>query len=261
MMPLHRLKSLLVLSIVAFLPSQAALAAFGIASVSGDVIHISPLQPPVLSGNPNGTTEGADAIIFREVQGGTVGVGGLPVDHDGSNVVAAPIISGNLIHPNLVPAVLPLGTFFDSYMFHFDPTGVPAFASNPFYVATINFNNPIVGVQLFSSAFPLMDGVNPYVGTLEAGDLAVAANGGPPLVFYPGGDASRGVEEDFFQIAISGSQILLAGKAFGTEIDQVRILTVGTIPNGGGVPEPVSAMTWAIISLVGYGGALLRSRS
>jgi hypothetical protein len=259
MLPSRHLILTLSLAACALLQAQAALAAFGISSVSGDVIHISPSQVPVLPGNPNGSSEDPDAIIFREVQGGLVGAGGLNVDHDGSNVVAAPIISVNTIHPNLIPTTLVAATLFDSYMFHFDPIGIPT-GSNPFYVATVNFDNPIIGVQLFSNSYPLLDGVNPYVGTLEDGDAAVVANGGPPAAFYPSGNISRGVEEDFFQIAISGSQLLLAGKAFGTEIDQVRILTVGTIPQGF-VPEPIAALTWGILSFIAYAGAFLRHRS
>ena len=49
---------------------------------------------------------------------------GLDVDHDGSNVVAAPTISGNVVNPALVDTTIPTGTGFNSYLLHFDPVGV-----------------------------------------------------------------------------------------------------------------------------------------
>ena len=94
---------------------------------------------------------------------------GLDVDHDGSNVVAAPTISGNVVNPALVDTTLPVGTGFNSYLLHFDPVAAPFFA---FYVATINFDNPIIGVQLFSDGFALeKPSGTAYIGTLEQGDI------------------------------------------------------------------------------------------
>jgi hypothetical protein len=203
-----------------------------------------------------GSNEGPQPIVFPEVLNGTVVGLGVPVDHDGSNVVAAPTISGNIVNPALVSAVIPGGTKFNSYMFHFDPVGAPFFS---FYVTTINFDNPIVGVQLFSDGFVLQKPAgNPYIGTLEAGDFQVAANGGPPLAYYPGGLAFRGVEEDSFVLAIAGNTVMVAGSANGPEIDQIRIFTAP--PNFGGLPEPTTAVVWGVIGMIGYGGVFVRRR-
>jgi hypothetical protein len=182
---------------------------------------------------------------------GVVVGAGLPVDHNGSNVVAAPTVSGNIVNPALVDTVIPGGTPFNSYMFHFDPIGSPFFA---FYVTTISFDNPIIGVQLFSDGFALEKPTgNPYVGSLEAGDFQVISNGGPIGLppgfiptYYASGLASRGVEEDSFVLAISGNTVMVAGGANGSEIDEIRILTALPI---GSVPEPTTVITWAVIAI------------
>ena len=210
-----------------------------------------------------GGNEGGLPIIFPEVLSGTVAPTllhplGLDVDHDGSNVVAAPTISGNVVNPALVSTTIPVGAGFNSYLLHFDPVGSPFFS---FYVATINFDNPIIGVQLFSDGFALQKPTGiPYIGTLEQGDVQVTFphNGSiVPLAYYPGGVDFRGVEEDAFVLAISGNTIILAGSTSGPEIDQIRILTAPTIT--GGLPEPAAAMTWAIIAIT-CGGAFARRR-
>lgn len=220
-------------------------AAFGIASVSGAVELPGPPPPNVLPGG----NEGGLPIIFPEVISGTVAATllhplGLDVDHDGSDVVAAPTISGNVVNPALDSTTIPVGAGFNSYLLHFDPVAAPFFA---FYVTTINFDNPIIGVQLFSDGFALQKPtLIPYTGTLEQGDIQIGLNGGPPPAYYPGSVDFRGVEEDAFVLSIAGNTIIVAGSTSGPEIDQIRILTAPTL--GPPVPEPAAAMVWAIIA-------------
>ncbi len=236
---------------LAVLQAQHVDAAFGITSVVGGIELAGPPAPNVLPTS----NENALPIVFPEVINGVVRGLGVPVDHDGSNVVAAPTISGNVVNPALVDTVIPGGTGFNSYLFHFDPIASPFFA---FYVTTINFDNPIIGVQLFSDGFLLnKPSGTGYVGTLESGDLQVAANGGPPVVYYPGGVDYRGVEEDAFVLTIAGNTIMVAGSTSGSEIDQIRILTAPTIT--GNVPEPAAATCWILIALT-CGGAFARRR-
>jgi hypothetical protein len=132
--------------------------------------------------------------------------------------------------------VIPAGTYFDSYLFHFDPADSATTTAANFYPgASILFSTKILGVQLFTSGFAALKkpAATPYVGTLEAGDAVIAANGGSPPAYYPGGMMYRGMEEDAIQIASGGFQIILAGEASGVEIDQVRIFVDA-------VPEPNS---------------------
>jgi hypothetical protein len=255
-MPLRRIFLILAVAAMAATWAQPALAAFGITGVPIGATQVpGPPPPNVDPGNPFGGNEGALPIIFHEILGGTIGAGGLDVDHDGSNVVAQPTVSGNVVNPLLIDATIPAGTFFNSYLFHFDPVGTPFFA---FYVSTINFDNPIIGVQLFSNGFLLeKPSGTGYIGTLELGDAMI----GPMIPvapgYYPTGIDYRGVEEDAFVLAIAGNQIMIGGSAHGFEIDQIRILTVGTEPMGG-VPEPASAAAWAIIGFVCCFGPVLR---
>lgn len=243
-------------ALLAALQAQPAHAAFGITSVAG-AIELPGGPPPDV--HPGGN-EGGLPIIFPEVISGTVAATilhplGLDVDHDGSNVVAAPTISGNVVNPALVSATIPVGAGFNSYLLHFDPVGSPFFS---FYVATINFDNPIIGVQLFSDGFALQKPtLIPYTGTLEQGDNQISLNGGPPLAYYPGGVDFRGVEEDAFVLSISGNTVIVAGSTSGPEIDQIRILTAPTIREG--LPEPAAAVTWTIIAMT-CGGAFGRRR-
>jgi hypothetical protein len=144
-------------------------------------------------------------------------------------------------------------------MLHFDPAGSPSIA---LYDATINFDNPIIGVQLFSNGFNLQKPAGiPYQGTLEQGDDQVYLNGGPTQAYYPGnvnypplGLNFRGVEEDALQIIIVGNQLTLKGQVFGGEIDQIRILTAA-------VPEPASAIAWTMVLSIGCVFAFVKRRS
>jgi hypothetical protein len=259
MLPLRRLCfSAFIVALFAALQVQPAVAAFGITSVTG-AVELPGGPPPNVQPGGNEHPSGLP-IIFPEVISGTVAATvlhplGMDVDHDGSNVVAAPTISGNVVNPALISSTIPVGAGFNSYLLHFDPVASPFFA---FYVATINFDNPIIGVQLFSDGFPLnKPSLIPYIGTLEQGDRQVSINGGPPLAYYPGSLNFRGVEEDAFVLSISGNTVILAGSTSGPEIDQVRILTAPTIREG--LPEPAAAMTWALIAMT-CGGAFGRRR-
>lgn len=264
----------LLVAAFALLHAKSAQAAFGITSTIGATQLAGPPAPNVLPGSveqPIGfPLPIGNPIIFPEVLVGVVKPAapsvrhpfaaiGLDVDHNGSNVTAAPVVSGNVVNPLLVSALIPVGTQFNSYLFHFDPVGSPGIA---LYNSTIKFDNPIIGVQLFSNGFTLQKPAGtPYQGTLEQGDTQVFLNGGPAPAYYPGivnypplGLNSRGIEEDALQITIVGNQLTLAGQVFGAEIDQVRILTAA-------VPEPASVIAWSIILSIGCVGGLAKRRS
>jgi len=249
----HLVLNAFLAALLAALQGQSAVAAIGITSATGVTVAPAPL-PSVQPG----ISEASSPVIFPEMLSGRViSLAGLPVDHDGSSVVAAPTLSGSIVNPALISATLPYASTFNSYLFHYDPIGSPFFA---FYVSTITFDQPIIGVQLFSNGFPLeKPSGNPYVGTLEAGDSEVILNGGPlgvpPILrptYYPSGVPFRGLEEDSFVLSISGKTMMIAGSANGPEIDQVRVLTA--------VPEPMTAVTWAIISMIGCAGTFIWRR-
>jgi hypothetical protein len=215
--------------------------------------------PPAPNVLPGSNTTTPFPIVFPEVLGGVVPAGGVAVDHNGSVVSAAPVESANIVNPLLVSAVIPAGTRVDSYLFHFDPPDAAFPSAANFYDPgaspySILFSGKILGVQLFSSGYTALKkpSPTPYVGTLEAGDAAVAAMGGPPVAYYPGGLAFRGQEEDGMAITNGGFGILLAGEADGVEIDQVRVFVAV-------VPEPAT-LTMAFAGILGIMG-LGRARS
>ena len=79
-------------ALIAALQVQTADAAFGISSAFGVTVSPAPL-PSVKPG----FSEGALPVIFPEILNANVkSLSGLPVDHDGSSVTAAPTISGNV---------------------------------------------------------------------------------------------------------------------------------------------------------------------
>jgi len=236
-------------TLVCFAAIPAAHA--GIVSFSGVTPLAGPPAPNVLPGSqPVLPTP----IIFPEFINGAVPVGGVAVDHNGSVVVASPVESAGVVNPLLVKTTIPAGTRVDSYLFHFDPANnaIPS-AANFYPLSSVLFSTKIIGVQLFSSAFPLQKpALTPYVGTLEAGDSVPVFNGGPTPPYYPGGLVSRGLEEDAMAINSGGFGIDLAGEADGVEIDQVRIYVLA-------VPEPTS-LTMAFAGILGIMG-LGRARS
>jgi len=225
----------------------------GIVSSSAVTVLGGAPAPNVL---PGSNTTSPNPIVFPEVLGGIVPAGGVPVDHDGSVVVASPVESGNIVTPLLVSAVIPAGTVVDSYFFHFDPPDSAFPLPGNFYPSSsILFSTKILGVQVFTSGFTALQkpALTPYVGKLEAGDAAVAAMGGPPVAYYPGGVIFRGQEEDAMAITSGGFGITLAGEADGVQIDQVRIFVAG-------VPEPTS-LVMAFLAVLGImGSGLTRTR-
>lgn len=213
------------------LPATAGVSIPGVNSVMGVETVVAPGS--VIPG----AAEGADPILFAEVIGGTIGTaGGLRVDHDGTDVVASPTISGNVVHPGLAPTTLSQGSLYNSYLLHFDPAGDPTFPPAN-YVSVIEFSSEVIGVQLFSESFDLdKPAGTSYTGTLEGGDVEVGTG-----ITYPA-DASRGVEEDTFILAIDGKKVMIAGSAFGAEIDQIRIFTLGSH-----TPEPGALAVWLMV--------------
>jgi hypothetical protein len=220
----------------------------GIVSVSG----VTQLPGPPPGGvHPGDQPPVPSPIVFNELAGvGGIGIapaGGIPVDHNGSVVVAAPVESANVVNPALVSGIIPTGAPFESYLFHYDPADNAPLGTST-YDSTIVFSTKIIGVQVFTNGYTALQKPSPvpYVGTLEAGDFAVATNGGPPLPYYPGGLVSRGLEEDSMQITNGGFGIEIAGQADGVEIDQVRIFTAI-------VPEPAT-LTMAFVGFLGIMG-------
>jgi hypothetical protein len=214
----------------------------GIVSFSG----VTPLGgPPAPNVLPGSQPPVPTPIIFPEFTNGLVPIGGIAVDHDGSVVVASPTVTGNVVNPLLVAAVIPAGTMVDSYLFHFDPfdTAVPT-AANFYPLSSVLFDRKIIGVQLFSSGATALQkpALTPYVGKLEAGDAVPIFNGGPTPPYYPGGLASRGLEEDAMAIVSGGFGINLAGEADGVAIDQVRIYALADVV----VPEPSTLLLAAV---------------
>jgi hypothetical protein len=230
----------LVFTLACFVTIPAACA--GIVSFSG----VTPLPAPPAPGvHPGDQPPIPTPIIFPEQPGAAFALaGGIPVDHDGSVVTAAPVVSGNVVNPLLVPGVIPAGTPYESYLFHFDPANVAVPTAANFYpLSSITFSNKIIGVQLFSNAASLQKpAATAYVGKLEAGDGLPVFFAGPAPPYYPGGLASRGLEEDAMAIVAGGFGINLAGEADGVEIDQVRIFVA--------VPEPAT-LTMAFAGILG----------
>jgi hypothetical protein len=217
----------------------------GIFSFANVTPLLGPPPPPVGGVFPGSQEPTVLPIVFPEVLNGVVGANGLPVDHNGSVVAVTPATTASIVNPLLIDTVIAPGTRFDSYLFHFDPSS----NSSPFYgvasVASVTFDTKIIGVQLLTqNAVGLQKpAATPYVGKLEAGDAAVAANGGPTLAYYPGTNVDRGLEEDFMGIGAGGFQIMLQGIALGSEIDQVRIIVEA-------VPEPTT-FAMATMGLLG----------
>src|SRR5262245_5662674 len=98
--------------------------------VSGCTVVAPPPLPGVHPGDYQPPTN-LTPVVFKEFPGigvipDLVGAGGRKVDHDGSVVQAYPVESGNIPNvPPLVPATIPAGTLYESYLFHFDPADCP----------------------------------------------------------------------------------------------------------------------------------------
>src|SRR5262245_44478596 len=81
---------------------------------------VTQVAPPVFGVTPGSTTTIPDPIVFRET-GGLMPVN-MPVDAlIAGDFTTRPVVSGGVIDANLVPGVIPVGTPFESYFFHFDP--------------------------------------------------------------------------------------------------------------------------------------------
>jgi hypothetical protein len=168
-----------------------------------------------------------------------------------------PVVSGGVIDSNLVPGIIPAGTQFQSYFFHFDPGaaggGYPSAGALP---AEIDFSNKILGIQLFGVGA----GSPTLTGRLGDGD-AISPFG---VNYYPGptsgspaGSANsptRGLDSgDSIGIYSGGTIIQFGGVSFGGQIDQIRIFVA--------VPEPASlGMAFmAILGIMGLGRARLKA--
>jgi hypothetical protein len=216
----------------------------GIVSFSGVTVLGGPPAPNVLEGSYE-LPGNASPVIFPEfVFPGVAPAGGVAVDHDGSVIASTPVRTGNDVNPALVDTVIAAGTLIESYYFHFDPDDSTFDLSNFYPTTSIQFSAPIIGVQVFTAGDTSLRKPTPipYVGTLEDGDAVVALNGGPGPGYYPSGVIAHGLDEDSMGIDLAGFRINLNGKAFGSEIDQVRIFVQG-------VPEPGS-MALAVTGLL-----------
>lgn len=212
-----------------------AVASIGHASVITSTTLVTQVAPPGGGVTPGATT-GSLPIVFQETADG-VFTSNMPVDAlYTSDFTANPVVSGPVVNANLVSGVIPAGTHYDSYFFHFDPNGTgnyPFSGSNP---AEIDFSSQILGLQLFGTG---VNSPRPATGTLGNGD-AVSPFG---TAYYPGSVSSRGVESgDSLQVYLSGTGLRLAGTVSGGEIDQIRIFVA--------VPEP-NSLFLAAIGLLG----------
>jgi len=220
---------------------------------------VSQVSPPAGSVKPGVTVTNPDPIIFQEIANGFM-PSNMPVDAlVAADFTTRPVVSGGVIDSNLVPGVIPAGTPFESYFFHFDPGasggGYPSTGAIP---AEVKFSTQILGLQLFGvgagsptatghlgdgdAISPL--GVNYYPGPNPYSGVTPAASNVP----------TRGVESgDSIGIYYSGTGIQFAGLAFSGQIDQVRIFVAAP------VPEPAS-LAMAFVAIFGIMG-LGRTRS
>jgi hypothetical protein len=207
-------------------------------------VGVKPSQTPTLS----------FPIVFDEASG--VMPANMAVDALlTGDFTTRPVVSGGIIDSNLVPGVIPAGTPYESYIFHFDPLsnggGYPSSGTVP---AQITFSNQILGLQLFG----IGTGSASATGHLGDGD-AISPYGAN---YYPGptsgtpagtdNSPTRGLESGDSIGIYSGRTVLqLAGVSFGGQIDQVRVFVA--------VPEPTS-LAMAFMAIVGIMG-LGRTRS
>jgi hypothetical protein len=271
MLPLRHIAAIgLLAAVIAALQTAPTEAAFGIVSVSGATELLGPPPPNLFEGSVEQAIDGSYfglPIVFHEKLGGYVfptndypnGLLGMGVDHNGTPVDVSPVVDGTVVNSLLQPGLLPVGTHFNSYLVHFDPVDLANGGVDPFYaqyISEVSFDRPIIGVQIFSKYFqPLSHNALPYRGKLEDGDLQVWLNGGsgPPPTYYPDPADYRGLEEDSFSLVIVGNTIKIGGTANGPEIDEVRIFTAA-------VPEPATAVTWAVVLALGCSGAFVWRR-
>jgi hypothetical protein len=202
---------------------------------------VTQVSPPAGGVTPGATTTIPDPIVFAE------GNGLMPVNMPVDLIVAAdvaynPVVSGGVVNPFFVPGVIPAGTPYESYFFHFDP-GVnggfyPSSGSIP---SEIDFSTQILGLQLFGRG---AGSPRPLTGTLPDGD-AISPFG---TSYYPGtattNEQARGVESgDSLGITNGRKNLLLSGLAFGGQVDQIRVFVAA-------VPEPAT-LAMAFVGLAG----------
>src|SRR5215210_5663914 len=118
----------------------------GIIGTPYKVTLVSP--PPVAGVKPSATTTSPDPIIFQEIANGIMPANMLVDALITGDFTTRPAVSGGVIDSNLVPGVIPAGTPFESYFFHFDPGtngGYPSTGSLP---AEVKISTQIIGLQL-----------------------------------------------------------------------------------------------------------------
>jgi len=225
------------------------------AGIIGTPYKVTVVSPPGGGVKPGATTTSPDPIVFAETVNGIMPSNMLVDALITSDFTTRPVVSGGVIDSNLVPGVIPAGTPYDSYFFHFDPGtngGYPSTGSIP---AEIDFSTQILGLQLFGVGA----GSPSATGRLGNGDAIspLGANYYPgPTSGSPAGTGNsptRGVESgDSIGIYWSQTGIQFAGLSFSGQIDQVRIFVSA-------VPEPAS-LAMAFIAIFGIMG-LGRTRS
>src|SRR4051812_23452968 len=112
---------------------------------------VTQVSPPVGGVKPGATTTSPDPIVFQEIANGIMPSNILVDALITGDFTTRPVVSGGIIDANLVPGVIPAGTPYDSYFFHFDPGtgasgGYPSTGAIP---AEIKFSTQILGLQLF----------------------------------------------------------------------------------------------------------------
>jgi hypothetical protein len=254
--PLHHLEAKYISGALAVLAAcliGVPLAHAGIVST----FKVTQVSPPVAAGGvkPGATVTFPDPIVFQEVANGIM-PSNMPVDAlIVTDFTTRPVVSGGVIDSSLVPGVIPVGTPFDSYFFHFDPGTNGGYPSSGSIPADIHFSTQILGLQLFGVGA----GSPSPTGRLGDGDAIspLGANKYPgPTSGSPSGtdnSPTRGVESgDSLGIYLGRTDIQFAGLAFSGQIDQVRIFVSA-------VPEPAS-LAMAFVAIFGIMG-LGRTRS
>ena len=118
---------------------------------------------------------------------------------------------------------------FESWMFHFDPVGIPSPAEKT--TGTMSFTDKILGIIVTDQGLDDSDGV------------------GAPGTDYPAGVQYRGLEwggQDQVTLSISGDDKTISFDFLkaNTVMDQVRVITES---GAKAIPEPATFIVWSIL--------------
>lgn len=221
--------AVLVTAVIA-VPASAGFSVIGATEIAapGDVTHGA--AGVVGTSDGIGSTPIITGVAFLESW--MVRLDDVRVDHDGSDLSDVTLLDGTEVAPSLLDTSLT--GVYRSYFLHIDS---PETSKIGEYTVTMTFEKDIVGIQFFSSAAALTKS-GAYTGTLEEGDALFAGR------TYPGGVASRGLEEDNGAVVVAGNTITITGLIPASQLDQLRVFTA--------TPEPTSLMGWCGLAGLGF---------